>query len=45
MAEVGGDRFLVSMLGDDVRWVRNVPLQEFEAVADRHPVFRVGRRR
>jgi len=96
VAEVDGDRYLVSMLGEDVGWVRNVraaggravlrrrrreevlleevpvaerapiikaylkvapgarphipvrpdaPLQEFEAVADRHPVFRVGGRR
>lgn len=92
VAEVGGERYLVSMLGDDAGWVRNVraaggrvvlrrrrreqvrleevpvaerapiikaylkvapgarphipvrldaPLEEFEAIADQHPVFRV----
>lgn len=92
VAEVGGERYLVSMLGEDVGWVRNVraaggravlrrrrrepvvleevpveqrapiikaylkvapgarphvpvaqdaPVEEFAAIADRHPVFRV----
>jgi len=95
VAEFGGERYLVSMLGEDVGWVRNVraaggravlrrgrreevlleevpvgergpiiqaylrvapgarphipvsldaPVEELEAVAGRHPVFRVVRR-
>ena len=32
VAEVGGERYLVSMLGDGVNWVRNVQAAGGEAV-------------
>ena len=55
MASVEGERYLVSMLGTEVAWVRNVkaaagrhipvdkdaPVENFEAIAEQIPVFRV----
>ena len=38
IADVGGDRYLVSMLGEDVNWVRNL------RAADGHAVLKHGRR-
>jgi len=38
IADVGGDRYLVSMLGENVNWVRNL------RAADGHAVLQHGRR-